>query len=126
VYKLKAGKFITEMDNRKTARYNSTNLLSYVCMNKDNVVIQQGMGKTLDVSKGGVLLETHIPLEPDSLIMVSIGFEENTADIYGDIIYSREKEDDDSKFESGIKFHDITMEGHSTLNKFIQKFNSGK
>ena len=45
------------MDNRKHPRFDSGNLLSYVCLDNQNKIVQQGMGKTIDVSEGGILLE---------------------------------------------------------------------
>lgn len=108
------------MDNRKHRRFDSGNLLSYVCLDENEKVVHQGMGKTIDVSEGGILLETHISIEPYQTILLSIGLEDEMADIKGNIIYSRKRDDD--MIESGIKFHNITKEGHVILKAFIKKF----
>lgn len=108
------------MDNRKHRRFDSGNLLSYVCLDKNDKVIQQGMGKTIDVSEGGILLETHVSINPDYTILLSIGFENDMADIRGNVIYSRKR--GDGMIESGIKFKDITDECEVILTSFINKF----
>lgn len=108
------------MENRQHKRFDSGNLLSYVCVDANDKVVQQGMGKTLDVSEGGILLETHVAIEPECDILLSIGFEEKMADIRGNVIYSRKNED--NMIESGIKFLNITVEGLEVLKEFIKKF----
>lgn len=108
------------MDNRKHRRFDSGNLLSYVCLDENDKVIQQGMGKTIDVSEGGILLETHVSINPDYTILLSIGFENDMADIRGNVIYSRKR--GDGMIESGIKFSGITGECQEILTSFIKKF----
>ena len=108
------------MDNRKHPRFDSGNLLSYVCLDGNDKIVQQGMGKTIDVSEGGILLETHVSIDPDLTILLSIGFEDDMADIRGNVIYSRKR--GDGMIESGIKFKDIANECQSILASFIKKF----
>lgn len=108
------------MDNRKHRRFDSGNLLSYVCLDEKDKVVQQGMGKTIDVSEGGILLETHVSINPDYTILLSIGFEDDMADIKGSVIYSRKR--GDGMIESGIKFRHVTSECQSILTSFIKKF----
>lgn len=109
------------MENRRFKRFDSGNLLSYVCVDENDKVVQQGMGKTLDVSEGGILLETHVAINADYLILLSIGFGDEMADIKGNVIYSRKR--DDKMVESGIKFLNVTVEGLNVLKAFIEKFN---
>lgn len=108
------------MDNRRHKRFDSGNLLSYVCEDGNEKVVQQGMGKTVDVSEGGILLETHVAINVENTILLSIGFGDEMADIRGQIIYSRKRDDD--MIESGIKFYNISDEGKKVLNSFIRKF----
>lgn len=108
------------MDNRKHPRFDSGNLLSYVCLDNQNKIIQQGMGKTIDVSEGGILLETHVSINPDYTVLLSIGFEDEMADIKGNVIYSRKR--NDGMIESGIKFVNISSGCNNILSSFIKKF----
>ncbi|WP_300670490.1 PilZ domain-containing protein [Desulfoluna sp.] len=109
------------MEKRKFIRFNSTNLLSYTCMNAENVVVQQGMGKTLDVSEGGILLETHVPIAPEHHVQLDIGFKDEVAEISGHVAYSRKGEN--GRSESGIQFGDLSKESHQILLRFIESFN---
>ena len=110
------------MDNRKHKRFDSGNLLSYVCLDDSDKVVQQGMGKTLDVSEGGMLLETHVPISSGSDILLSIGLRDEMVDIRGDIIYWRKRDDD--MVESGIRFVNVSSEGLSILHEFIKRFHA--
>lgn len=108
------------MDNRQYKRFDSGNLLSYVCEDKNDKVVQQGMGKTVDVSEGGILLETHVAINVENSILLSIGFGDEMADIRGQVIYSRERED--KMIESGIKFFNISEDGKKYSGLLLKNF----
>ncbi len=110
------------MEKRKYPRISSSNLLSYACVNSDHTVIQQGMGKTLDVSEGGILLETHIPIDVACKIHLDIGFRDEVAKIVGRVIYSRKGAT--GRIESGIHFEAYSKKSHPILLRFIESFNT--
>lgn len=110
------------MEKRKYTRFNSSNLLSYTCMNIENVVVQQGMGKTLDVSEGGILLETHVPIDPGYTVYLDIGFKDEVAKIVGKVAYTRQGET--GRAESGIRFEGHSVKGLEILLSFIESFKS--
>ena len=43
------------VDKRRHTRYESLNL-SYVCLDENDNIIKQGMGRTLNISESGILL----------------------------------------------------------------------
>jgi c-di-GMP-binding flagellar brake protein YcgR len=105
---------------RKHERIDSLNLLNYIVLNKDGEITRQGMGRTLNVSQGGILLETHLSIPDDHLISLSIGLEDEMIDIKGKIVYSREG--GNQKYESGIEFFEINENAMRVLNKYIAAF----
>ncbi|MBA4367040.1 MAG: hypothetical protein C0403_05305 [Desulfobacterium sp.] len=105
---------------RKHDRIDSLNLLNYVCLDENNNEVNQGMGRTLNVSQGGILLETHVPLDKKHIISLSIGLEDEMVDIQGTIIYHREGEK--GKSEAGIEFQDINETSFQILNRYIIAF----
>ncbi|BCS95795.1 hypothetical protein DSLASN_14270 [Desulfoluna limicola] len=108
------------MEKRKHSRFNSSNLLSYTCVNAENTVVQQGMGKTLDVSEGGILLETHVPIDAQHTVHLDIGFKDDVAEIVGKVAYSRQGES--GREESGIRFEEYGDESRQVLQRFIEEF----
>ena len=107
-------------EHRKHTRIYSTNLLNYVCLNEEGDAFAQGMGRTLNVSESGILLETHAPLDLDTTVSLTIGMEEDIIDIKGIAVYSQKNEA--GSFETGIEFIDIEAAELTVLQKFIEAF----
>lgn len=109
-----------EKQKRKHDRIGSLNLLNYVCLDENNEEVVQGMGRTLNVSQGGILLETHVRIDKRYIVSLSIGLENEMVDIKGKVIYYRDGEE--GKFESGIQFQGITEKSLKILNRYIIAF----
>ena len=95
--------------------------LSYLVVDEDNAPVKQGMGRTLNVSESGILLETHFPIEMDRAISLAIGLEEDMMEIKGKVVYC--KLNAEGKFETGIEFScqdEIMIE---KIKTFITAFN---
>lgn len=108
-------------NKRRHERYDSLNLLSYVCIDADGKEWKQGMGRTLNISETGIQLETHEPIETKYIIMLSIGIEDDVVDIKGEVVYCNRGEKS-GRFESGIAFHEVGPEALSVLKRFITAF----
>ncbi len=111
---------MTKNDKRYHSRIDSLNLLSYLCIDETDQVVVQGMGRTLNVSEGGILLETHIQIDSEHTVMLTMGLEEELVDIKGKTIHSSPVEDD--KFQSGIYFLEIDETALQILKKYIKAF----
>lgn len=105
---------------RKHERINSLNLLNYSCVDQKTEQIIQGMGRTLNVSQGGILLETRVPMYSHYSVALTIGLEDEMIDIDGQVIYCREG--GKGKYESGIEFKNINETSLRILNKYIVAF----
>ncbi len=111
---------MNDSDKRKSIRVESTNLLSYVCMGEDGEPCHQGMGRTLNVSESGMLLETYKRIDPQTGISITIGIEEELVNIEGQIIFLKERAKD--TYEAGIQFSKINDKERMILLKFIDVF----
>jgi hypothetical protein len=111
---------MTNQDRRKHGRYPSLNLLFYKCLNQKGIRIDQGMGRTLNVSKTGLLLETYHPIEANYILILGIGLKEETVDIKGEVIHSTRSKND--RYESGIEFIGMDDRAKSILYKYIEAF----
>ena len=106
-------------ERRKSGRIDSLNL-SYVLIDGDeNEAQRQTMGRTLNVSEDGIRLETHIAVATGTLILVSIGLEDEVIDIKGRAIYCTKNES--GKFELGIEFIDLDSEAGKILKTFKEE-----
>ena len=111
---------MTTENKRRHSRVDSLNLLSYSCTDDTGQVVIQGMGRTLNVSQGGILLETHAQIDSSYTISLTIGLQEELIDINGQVVRSIPGKDDN--YESGIKFHEMDEAALQLLNKYIKAF----
>ncbi|MFC1862765.1 PilZ domain-containing protein [Thermodesulfobacteriota bacterium] len=111
---------MTTDDKRAEHRIGSHNLLSYECLDEDGKVISQGMGRTLDVSEKGILLETHVPLDPLYMISLTISLEDLLFDIKGKVSHTEGQEK--GKYESGIQFVGMDEAKTKILRQFTVIF----
>ena len=107
---------MTSENKRKHERVQSLNL-SYICLDEDNNIVKQGMGRTLNISESGILLETHFPVELEHIIRLTISLEENLLDIIGKPMHVRSIGEE--KYHIGIQFADIDADAIGILKKFI-------
>lgn len=110
---------MTSKEQRKAVRINSLNL-SYIGIDENNVTVKQAMGRTLNVSENGILLETHFPIDAKQIVSLSLALEDDLIDMKGEVVYSRQGEED--KFETGIKFIEVKEASRQVLKKYIQAF----
>ena len=106
-------------EKRKHARISSLNL-SYVCLDENNEIIKQGMGRSLNVSESGILLETHFPIDDQLIVTLTLGLEEELVDIKGRPVHTRIN--DDGKYEVGIEFLKSDAKTRKALKQFIDTF----
>ena len=90
------------VDRRKCPRVNTTNLISHVTIDEMGRWIFQGMSRALDISRGGILLETAQPITPGCLSMMTVDMDNNLIEIKGELIHCSKS--GPSTYHSGIKF----------------------
>ena len=103
---------------RKHERIQSLNLLNYTCLDEVGNVVSSGMGRTLDVSENGILLETHYEIAENTDISISIGLKDEVVDIVGKVIYSRQEQN--GVFQAGVEFQDADTIVKQVLNDYIR------
>ena len=111
---------MTTQDRRKHARISTLNLISYSIIDESVQAIAQGMGRTLNVSQNGILLETHVPIDPKHTVALAIGLEDELINIKGRVVFSMAGEED--RFESGIEFIETNEATIDVLRKYIEAF----
>ena len=112
---------MTTQEKRKHPRISSLNL-SYVCLDENKKIIKQGMGRTLNVSESGILLETHFPIDKSHTIGLTLGLEEDLIDIKGRPVHIRTSAE--GKHEVGIEFLETDAKTRKALKKFVDTFES--
>jgi hypothetical protein len=89
-------------DRRKHSRVETNNLISYESMGKEGNIISSSMGKALNVSQSGILLETPYLIEAENVTLVTVDLKNNLIKMTGKLVYCRETES--GMFHAGINF----------------------
>jgi hypothetical protein len=107
---------MTSDNKRKHERIQSLNL-SYICLDEDENIIKQGMGRTLNISESGILLETHFPIETNHVVQLTVSLEEDLLDLKGRPVHVRSR--DKGKYEIGIEFVELDQNASDLLKNFV-------
>ena len=102
-------------EKRKHQRVSTLNLFYYKCLDELDTPLGDGMGRTLDISEGGLLIETHDIISAKYIMMLAVGFEDELVDIKCEVVYSRAVEN--NMYESGVRF----LEADERIIQIIQK-----
>ena len=109
---------ISITNKRKNPRVKTSNGVSYVCIDENGNEIEQGMGKTIDISIGGILLETSVPIESKYILIATIDLKGNLIEIRGKVVYSRKIEF--REFLNGIQFLETPERQIKIIAEFIK------
>ena len=76
------------MERRIYPRVKTCNLISYLAMRGNGEVVDQGMGRALNISQNGILLETPRLVFSEYISLMSIDVDNNLIEIKGKVVYS--------------------------------------
>ncbi|MBN2126038.1 MAG: PilZ domain-containing protein [Deltaproteobacteria bacterium] len=107
-------------EKRRNPRIDTHNLISYTLLEEGERGMTQGMGRTLDVSEGGIRLETHVILGTGASISLSIALEDDLIDLQGRIVHCRES--GEGRYDCGIRFEEMEEEKTAFLRQYITIF----
>jgi len=106
---------LTFVEKRKHPRVDINNLVSYRCMDDSGNMIKEGRGKSVNISQGGILIETHDPFEWQDTLLLFIDIEDESVSIKGRVIYCNAA--NFGKFRTGIQF----LETNEKIVSFVIK-----
>ncbi len=112
------------VEQRRHERHVSHNMVAYTGVDLDKNEIAGRVGRTLDISEGGILLETHALLELGSCILLEIGLKEDIVKMTGTVVYSRKGRG--RFFRTGIAFESGFGERNPILVRYIDAFKKAK
>ena len=107
---------MSSTEQRQAPRVDSLNL-SYFCVDEEGNIIMQGMGRTLNISTTGILLETTEQIPQGKTANMEIAMKNDIIHASGTIIHSTEAKD--NTFHTGIHFTILSDEDKATLSIFI-------
>ena len=115
----------TVTERRKHPRIETENEVSYVLFNVDREVIDQGNGKTLDLSQSGTLVETEKPLNGSFIILITLDLDGKKVKVQGQVANTR-KSDKPGCYRTGIEFDGSRDEQIQAIVAFVKVYNRHK
>jgi c-di-GMP-binding flagellar brake protein YcgR len=112
---------MTPIERRRHIRIDSLNL-SYVSVDEKGSIVNEGIGRTLNVSESGILLETNFQTSLEQAVSLTIAFEENLIDLRGKFIHCQAF--GNGLFQTGVEFMDVDDSTKEVLERYIQMFKS--
>ena len=106
-------------ERRQYIRPEALNLLDYLVVDDQGRQGDYSMGRTLNVSKGGILMETHIPLPQGQRVMITLGLKDELIDIMGRIVYTTFNA---GRHLNGIEFFHVSDADQRILDRYIKAF----
>jgi hypothetical protein len=111
-------------ERREQVRVRTECLISYVGFNEEGRAASQGMGIVLDISRGGLLIETRFPIEVQSVSLMIVDSHNKLAEIKGTVLHCHKS--DSGKYKSGISFAGAEKEKDQFAIKLVQAYHHRK
>ncbi len=111
-------------DRRKHVRVETSNLISYESIDKDGEIAFNSMGKALNVSRSGILLETAHLLKAEYVSLRTVDLDNNMIKLKGQLIYCRKT--DSGLYQAGIRFAGSEEETDKFAVKLIKLYHYRK
>ena len=89
-------------DRRKYPRFKTDDPISYVCIDDNGSPIKEGKGKAINVSKGGILMETVDAFKWQDILLLTVDAKRKSFTVKGRVVYSNT--DDSGLFQTGVEF----------------------
>lgn len=112
---------MTGAEKRRSRRFDSMNLLHYKVLDVHDNQLADGMARTLNVSEGGILLETNTPFDPGQEISITIGLEEEMVVVVGEVVHCKPS-DVAGMYTAGVKFENLDPDGLRVLSIYLELF----
>lgn len=107
-------------DHRAHPRVETCNLISFQCLNAAGKTVRQGMGKALDISKNGLMLESSHAVESEYVSLMSTDPDNRLIEVVGKVAYSRRSRT--GGYKTGIQFSGSSDENIRFATSLIKTF----
>lgn len=108
-------------ERRRFIRPEALNLLDYLVVDEQGRQGEYSMARTLNVSKGGVLMETHRQLPLGQQVMITLGLKDQLIDVMGRIVYAVGEA---GRFHNGVEFFHLSDSDKRILDNYVTAFHA--
>jgi len=113
---------LTFIERRKHPRVEISNLIAYNCKDDQGNPVKAGSGKAINISLGGILMETGDPLEWEDILQLTVDVQDRWVGIQGKVVYCHA--DEFEKYRTGIQFLETNDNIHSFVMNLLQTYSN--
>lgn len=106
-------------ERRRDQRFETLNFVYYV-VRDDGSELSQDMGRTIDASERGLLMETRIPLVEGLHLKMDIAMADTILGLSGEVVHTHAEES--GMFLSGVEFASMDENTRAQLAEFLRHF----
>lgn len=110
-------------EKRKYQRISSIKLLNYVSLDQNYQEVGQGMGRTINMSETGLLIETSTAINPDHFLSLNIGLDHERFKVHGQVVYTSNLKG--SSYRTGIRFNQAPKAGYYLFRNLLGSMQKG-
>ncbi|MBW2185371.1 MAG: PilZ domain-containing protein [Deltaproteobacteria bacterium] len=110
-------------ERRSSERFATLNFVYYTHSGCEEGEVEN-MGRTLDASERGLLIQTHVPLPIGQRLMLSVGLGDNIVELGGEVVHC--VDDESGMSNSGIEFDSLDADQTAKLSTFLEAFIASK
>jgi len=107
-------------ERRAAPRIETSNFVGFVCLDESGNEISEGYGWTLDLSLGGIKIETFRPIETQYILVLAIDFKDELLEIKGEVAHFRELGED--RYVVGVRFIDEGEKQRRLITNFVKSY----
>ena len=111
---------MTANEKRKHPRIRIYHPISFVGLDEDGNIIEQHMGVALDISQGGILVESLQEVESAVLVLSAVDSNNEFVEIKGKVAYSSKHQT--GKFRTGICFQSSPAENIQFAKRIVRAY----
>ncbi len=111
-------------DRRKHVRVETSNLISYESIDKDDEIVFNSMGRAINVSRSGIMLEIAHLIAAEYVSLMTVDLDNNLIQLKGQLIYCRKT--DSGLYQAGFRFAGSEQETAKFAVKLIKLYHFWK
>jgi hypothetical protein len=96
------------------------NLICYFSFDESENMTSQGLGIAMDISKGGILLETPCPIKPGLLVLSATDRDNNLMELHGKLVHSTQTPT--GTYLCGVEFVAVDGRVRDFITRLIKEY----
>ena len=108
-------------ERRKHPRISTSNEVNYVLLDQNRQRVEEGKGRTVNLSQSGALLETASPLKGSFIILMTLSLDGEQVRVRGRVAYTREAEQSGHHL-TGVRFTGSKKEHVNAIVAFVKTY----